>query len=340
MGWGKICLALMLLAVVASAQTTNPASSPASTDNTNCASPQAIAQPAGAGAPGVQKQAREVQPAPPPVQQAKAAPTATPAVTPQLPNAPSVYVPLTKRQKFDVMVHRSYSPYTFAGAAFSATWAQMMGDWYDYGGGMEGWGKRFGASMADAESRNFFYSFMFPVIFHQDPRYFRSNKKGLIPRAWYAGTRVLVTRADDGHNTFNTSEILASAFTASLQNAYYPERDRGFEDTMSRMVGSLSSEATSNLLREFWPDIHRIFKKHEPHRVQKLEERLPMEKIGRVTGVVPANTIPPPATTAPPDATVAQPQTSNCANPPSDRPKAVSSTTNPGSTNSTPGNPK
>ncbi len=292
----------------------------------DCAPPQAIAQPVGAGAPGVQRQTREVQPPAPPVQQAKGA-TATPATaTPQLPNAPSAYVPLTKRQKFDVFLRRTYSPYTFAGAAFSATWAQMMGDWHQYGGGMEGWGKRFGASVADAESHNFFYSLTFPVLLHQDPRYFRSNKKGLVPRAWYAGTRVLVTRADDGHNTFNSSEILASAFTASLQNAYYPEADRGFDDTMSRFVGSLGSDATSNLLREFWPDIRRIFKKHEPKSVKNLEQKLPMEKIGRVAGAPPADNNPPPSPTSA-DAAAAQAQAnSNCPNP--------------ATTNSAPANPK
>ncbi|MFB3918425.1 MAG: hypothetical protein ACE14M_16975 [Terriglobales bacterium] len=211
-----------------------------------------------------------------------------------MPSAPSAYVPLTKRQKFDIFLRRTYSPYTFAAAAYDATWAQMMGDFYDYGGGMQGWGKRFGASVADTEVRTFFGSFLFPVLFHQDPRYFPSRKKGLIPRGWYAATRVLVTRDDDGDQTFNTSEFLAAAFTASAQNAYYPRRDRGFADTMSRMVGALNGDATSNVLREFWPDIKRIFRKHEPASIRKVEKKLPMGKIEKVTGTLPADINNPP----------------------------------------------
>ena len=45
--------------------------------------------------------------------------------------------------------------------------------------------------------------------------------------------------------------------TAALQNAYYPSRDKGFTETMSRFAGGVGSDVTSNLLREFWPDIKR-----------------------------------------------------------------------------------
>jgi hypothetical protein len=183
---------------------------------------------------------------------------------------------------------RTYSPYTFGGVVFDATWAQMWGDWPQYGGGMQGWGKRFGATLADTETRTFFGQFLFPVIFHQDPRYFPSQKKGLIPRAWYAGTRVLVTRSDSGGSTFNTSEFAAVIATASVQNAYYPSRDKGFNETMSRFVGGVGSDVTSNLLREFWPDIRRVFRKHTPDSIKGIEEKIPgaktLEKVAGVPG--------------------------------------------------------
>jgi len=59
----------------------------------------------------------------------------------------------------------------------------MTGQWYQYGGGMQGWGKRFGATLADTEGRSLIQSFAFSSVLHQDPRYFPSQKKGLIPRA-------------------------------------------------------------------------------------------------------------------------------------------------------------
>ena len=75
-------------------------------------------------------------------------PTTAPAL-PELPDAPSVYVPLSGHDKFKLFLRRTYSPYTFVTAAAEATWAQMWAQWPDYGGGMPGWGKRFGATLAD-----------------------------------------------------------------------------------------------------------------------------------------------------------------------------------------------
>ena len=191
-----------------------------------------------------------------------------------LPDAPSAYEPLSAHQKFNLFLQRTYSPYTFASAAAEATWGQIWAQWPEYGGGMQGWGKRFGATLADTESRRFIQTFLLSTVLHQDPRYFYSQKKGFFPRGWYAATRVLVTREDDGYNAFNASEFLGALFTSSLQNAYYPRHERSLGDTMNRFGGALGSDATSNILREFWPDIRRIFRKHEPERVRKIEEKV------------------------------------------------------------------
>jgi hypothetical protein len=161
----------------------------------------------------------------------------------------------------------------------------MWAQWPEYGGGMEGWGKRFGATLADTESRRFIQTFLLSTVLHQDPRYFHSQKKGFFPRGWYAATRVLVTRDDDGDETFNTSEFLGALFTSSLQNAYYPRHERSLGDTMNRFAGALGSDATSNILREFWPDIRRIFRKHAPEKVRKIEEK--------VTSQIPCSITPP-----------------------------------------------
>jgi hypothetical protein len=195
--------------------------------------------------------------------------------TVDLPEAPSAYVPLSGAQKFNLFLKSTYAPYTFFAAAIGATLAQAEGQWYGYGGGMPGWGKRFGATLADTESRRFIQGFVLSTTLHQDPRYFRSRKNKTIPRAWYAVTRVLVTKSDEGRDTFNTSEFLGALFTSSLQNAYYPERDRGFGNTMNRFLGALSSDASSNLLREFWPDMRRIFRKHAPEKIKEIERKLP-----------------------------------------------------------------
>ena|ERR1700688_4414610 len=191
-------------------------------------------------------------------------------------NEPLAYTPLSARCKFNIFVKSTYSPYTFLSAGFQATLDQAQDQWPHYGGGMQGWGKRFGATLADTESRRFIQTFALSTILHQDPRYFPSYKRTLISRAWYAATRVAITRNDSGNNTFNTSEFLGALFTSALQNSYYPKHDRNFGETMNRFSGALSSDAVGNLLREFTPDMKRLFRKHAPKEILRIEEKLPI----------------------------------------------------------------
>jgi len=69
---------------------------------------------------------------------------------------------------------------------------------------------------------------------------------------------VLVTRTDSGGTRFNFSEVLGNGVMASLGNAYYPA-NRGFGDTMERMGMQVGTDAFSNVLKEFWPDVKRHF---------------------------------------------------------------------------------
>jgi hypothetical protein len=161
-------------------------------------------------------------------------------------------------------------------AGFQATLDQAQGQWPHYGQGLQGWGKRFGATLADTESRRFIQTFALSTILHQDPRYFPSHKRSFISRSGYAATRVTITRNDNGDSEFNTSEFMGALFTSALQNSYYPRRDRTFADTMNRFGGALVSDAIENLLREFTPDMKRLFRKHAPKRILRIEEKLPI----------------------------------------------------------------
>jgi hypothetical protein len=87
---------------------------------------------------------------------------------------------------------------------------------------------------------------------------------------------VAVTRNDNGGGTFNSSEFLGALFTSALQNSYYPRHDRTLGDTVNRFSGALSSDAISYLLREFTPDLKRVFRKHAPKKIQEIEEKLPI----------------------------------------------------------------
>jgi len=184
------------------------------------------------------------------------------------------YEPLTAHQKFEIFTRRTYSPYTFFSAAFDAAYAHVTDSWPDYGYGAAGYGKRYGATLADAEARSFFQSFLMPAVLHQDPRYFSSPSTKFFPRLLYAASRVLVTRSDSGQNTVNTSLLAGTAITTALSNAYYPRSERSLGDSLNRFGGSFLGGVQTNILREFWPDITRILRKHEPHGMRIFEDRV------------------------------------------------------------------
>jgi hypothetical protein len=186
------------------------------------------------------------------------------------------YTPLSSRCKSRLFLKQTHSPYTFVSAGFQATWAQAMGQWPHYGGGTQGWAKRFGATLADTESRRFIQTYALSTILHQDPRYFPSRKRMLMARVWYSTTRVVITRNDNGNSVFNTSEFLGALLSSALQNAYYPRDARTFGDTMNRFGGALGSDAITDLLREFAPDMKHLFRKHAPKKILEIEEKLPI----------------------------------------------------------------
>jgi hypothetical protein len=188
----------------------------------------------------------------------------------------SPYPPLSTHCKLELFARQTYSPYTFASVTFEATWAQTTAQWPQYGGGMPGWGKRLGATLTDTESRRFIQGFVLSSAFHQDPRYFPSRKRQLIGRAWYAATRVLITRSDAGESELNSSELFGALSATSLQNLYYPRPYRTFGGTINRFLGALSSDATSDILHEFTPDLKRLFHKHAPKKIQELAQKIPM----------------------------------------------------------------
>jgi hypothetical protein len=199
-----------------------------------------------------------------------------------LPDAPSYSSharALTGSDKFDLFLQRNTSQDVLLETTFDAGWAQLTNDWPGYGQGMQGFGKRWGALIADQETKSFFETFLLPTLLHQDPRYFRMGaSRPFSRRLAYALSRVVVTRKDDGRNTFNSSLVLSAVLAKSLSNAYYPQQERGFSPTMNRVEGSLLGSVQGHILREFMPDIIGMCRKHQSKWLKRLERKLPFSR--------------------------------------------------------------
>lgn len=178
-----------------------------------------------------------------------------------LPDAPS-YVALTTKQKFDAFLRNSHSIGTTVGILSGALVSQATGAYPRFGGGMEGFGQRLGVSTAGVEGAAFIGGFVYPTLFHQDPRYFPSHQHSIINRLAYAASRALIGRSDNGMAVINTS-VIASQFTeAAIANAYVPYRNETVSGTIENALTGLGGVAEGDILNEFWPDIKEFVFRH------------------------------------------------------------------------------
>ena len=165
--------------------------------------------------------------------------------------------PLTARGKFRLFVKDNTDPFNLGWIAFEAGLAQVNDDPSAYGQGAAGYGKRFGAGLADQTAAGFFGTFLFPSILHQDPRYHRLGSGSFTKRLGHALIRPVLTHKDSGGRAFNWSGLLGGIAASSLSNAYYPENNRGLGATFSRVAMSIPFGLIDQLVDEFGPDLQK-----------------------------------------------------------------------------------
>jgi hypothetical protein len=130
-----------------------------------------------------------------------------------------------------------------------------------FGQGLKGYGQRLITNYADQAMGNMFTEGLFPVLLHEDPRYFRRGQGTIKSRTAYAFTRVFVTHKDSGGTGFNYSEWLGNASSVAISNSYYPD-SRTVKDNGVKLLSQVGTDAISQVLKEFWPDIRRkLFRK-------------------------------------------------------------------------------
>ena len=166
---------------------------------------------------------------------------------------------LDASEKFRLFAQNSIEPVTFVASAFDSGLAQAEDSDHSFGQGATGYSKRFGAALADEISSNFFHAFLFPVVFRQDPRYYRRLEGRGMTRLGHALSHVFVAEGDSGKRMFNFSEWLAATSSVALSNTYHPGSSAGLRPAARRVALSVGSDVGFDVLREFWPEIvHKL----------------------------------------------------------------------------------
>ena len=172
-------------------------------------------------------------------------------------NAP----PMLAKQKFQLSIRSIIDPVSFLTVAGIAGAEQYENVFPAYGGGFEGYAKRYGAALANHVSGTLLGRAVYPSIFHQDPRYFYKGKGTIESRALYAISAAVIAKGDNGRWQPNYSRMLGHFSAAAISNLYYPSSDRGASLVVLNGLAGIGGNAVSNLIREF---ILKRFTSHVP----------------------------------------------------------------------------
>ncbi len=173
-------------------------------------------------------------------------------------------VTISAHQKLVIATKDSFDyPLVILAAALAGV-SQLSDQNPSFGQGVKGYAHRLVTGYADQAMGNMFTEGLFPILLHEDPRYFRRGTGSIGSRTGYALTRIFVTKTDSGGSRFNYSEWLGNATGVAISNAYYPD-GRDWSDNTTRLLEQCATDAISQVLKEFWPDIKRKWFHKESH---------------------------------------------------------------------------
>ena len=171
-------------------------------------------------------------------------------------------------EKWDHFASETFSFFTLGAGGFNAAVSQLTRSAPLYGRHWNAYPKRFGASVTDIATQNFFGDFLLASALHEDTRYVREGRSHrLWPRIGYAISRSIIVRKDSGGETFNFANVAGTAMSAGLSNAYYPPISRTARESATNWGTSVAGSGLANLMPEFWPDFSAFMKRRLPfHR--------------------------------------------------------------------------
>jgi hypothetical protein len=171
---------------------------------------------------------------------------------------------LSPGQKFHLMYKSSVDPFVFVADAFVAGLSQARDTNPGFGQGAEGYFKRFGASYLDTADGNLWGNAILPIVFKEDPRYFRLGSGTFTHRFLYSAATTVWCRRDNGTWGPNYANVLGNFISGGISNAYYPAAERGLGQTVDGALTVTAEGVIGAEFVEFWPDISRhLFKNHQ-----------------------------------------------------------------------------
>jgi len=165
--------------------------------------------------------------------------------------------PQTPKQKLTLAAKNSFDYSSFLIAGIQAGISMGGNSYPEFHQGLKGYGQYYWHTLADTASENFFVGGLGPIVFHQDSRFYTLGHGGFRKRSWYAATRVLVTRRDNGNETFNFSEVIGSGASAGFSTLWYPKQYQTWTKVGQKWLTSDLIDCFNFWWKEWWPTANK-----------------------------------------------------------------------------------
>jgi len=159
--------------------------------------------------------------------------------------------PLTAGQKFHLGFKTLVDPVTLLGTGIDAGIQQAQNKYPEFGQGMEGYAKRFGARYTSHLSGVMIHHVILQAVFHQDPRYFYKNTGSFRSRVWYSIWTAFVCKGDNGRWQPDYSDVIGGAAASQVSRLYYPYTSRPWLRLFHNVLEGFGGRAEDHLLEQF-----------------------------------------------------------------------------------------
>jgi hypothetical protein len=174
--------------------------------------------------------------------------------------------PLSPGQKFHLFFKSAFDPWPFGLNVVVAGVNQAANSDPEWGQGMQGYAKRYGAAYSDYFIGNFFGNAVLPSLLREDPRYFQKGSGSFTNRFLWAAASTVWCKRDGGGWGPNYANVGGNLIGAAIGRLYYPASERTVSDTISDGLTVSAEGIVGAEVIEFWPDMVR-------HHQRKLAEK-------------------------------------------------------------------
>jgi hypothetical protein len=172
---------------------------------------------------------------------------------------PGDYVPMSGNQRWNLFLRQTFTtPNPWLRTTISAGIAQAQGRQYSWGGGMEGYSRRYASQYATYVIRNSFLSVGAWGLKH-DTRYVTSKSHNPAARIGHAILQNFLTVNSDGKTTIHVSRIL-SGYGAGMIATKWQPNSKWSAQGLRAGNEQLIYGGVFNIGREFSPEVDKLLK--------------------------------------------------------------------------------